>query len=118
MRSFSTLLFVFLALFSLALAANEPQYETTIYLTNTVTQVYTITKSGAHPTGIAVANSTSTIPATYGTGAPYPSSSLVNATSAATRTSAPSAVFTGAAAKWSTNTVVAIVAAGMGLFAF
>jgi hypothetical protein len=111
MRSFQSILFLLLgALLSLA-AAESATYETTVYLTNTVTQVYTITKSGAHPTGVAV-NSTSVIPPSYGTSAPYPSS---NATATPTgTTSSPSAVFTGAASQLNVNAFVAVLAAGVG----
>jgi hypothetical protein len=115
MRSFqSMLLLVLAALLSLAMAAENPSYETTVYLTNTVTQVYTITKSGAHPTGVPQ-NSTSVIPPSYGTQAPYPST---NATATPTgTTSSPSAVFTGAASQFNVNALVAVLAAGVGYLA-
>jgi hypothetical protein len=115
MRSFQSILFLLLGVLLSLAVAESATYETTVYLTNTVTQVYTITKSGAHPTGVAV-NSTSIIPPSYGTSVPYPSGNAT-ATPTGTTTSSPSAVFTGAASQFNVNAFVAVLAAGVGYLA-
>jgi len=123
MKHFQTLLFFLIGLLSVGAFAEEA-YDTTIYLTNTVTQVYTVTRSGPSS---AVANSTSTIyPSStlaYGTkaAAPYPSANVTSSPTkggpSATGSATGAAPFTGAAAQLNGNVVAVVLAVGMGLLA-
>ncbi|KAF2198002.1 hypothetical protein GQ43DRAFT_434659 [Delitschia confertaspora ATCC 74209] len=123
MKTFQSLIFLLLSFLSFAFAS-EQAYDTTVYLTNTVTQVYTVRKTGT-PTGTA-ANVTSTIMATtiptmapsapsVGTILPYPS---LNGTETPSVTrAAPSATYTGAASGFKVNALVAALAVGVGYLA-